>query len=134
MLVETDPGQGLEEMGNNKRVLDLFTKESQHRGITVLYLCQDLFPPGRFAKTISRNVHYFIAFKNPRDKRGLCTLLLQALPDRWQTLRLFDECMQRPYGYVMIDLHPVSDNRFRLLSNITAQDASTLVCERHSGD
>ena len=40
----------MEEAGNDKRVLDLFTKESHHRGITVLYLCQDLFPPGRFAK------------------------------------------------------------------------------------
>ena len=43
----------MEEAGHDKRVLDLFTKESHHRGITVLYLCQDLFPPERFAKTIS---------------------------------------------------------------------------------
>ena len=32
---------------NDKRVLDLFTRESHHRNITVLYLCQDLFPPGK---------------------------------------------------------------------------------------
>ena len=39
-----------EESGNDKRVLDLFTKDSHHRGITALYLTQDLFPPGKFAK------------------------------------------------------------------------------------
>ena len=39
----------MEEAGNDKRVFDLFTKELHHRGITVLYLCQDLFPLGRFA-------------------------------------------------------------------------------------
>ena len=58
MLVGSDAGQSMvvddlmEETGIDKRVLDLFTKESHHRGITVLYLCQDLFPPGRFAKTL----------------------------------------------------------------------------------
>ena len=66
----------IEEAGNNKPVLDLFTKESHHHGITVLYLCQELFPPGRFAKTISRNTHYVIALKNPCDKMGLHHLLL----------------------------------------------------------
>ena len=50
----------MEEPSNDKHVLDLVTKESHHRGITVFYLCQDLFPPGRFAKTISRNAHYII--------------------------------------------------------------------------
>ena len=69
----------MEEVGNDKRVLDLFTKESHHRGITVLYLCQDLFPPGRFAKTISRNAHYVIAFQNPRDKSGLRAVILASV-------------------------------------------------------
>lgn len=40
----------MEESGNDKRVLDLFTKDSHYRGITALYLTQDLFPPGKFAK------------------------------------------------------------------------------------
>ena len=82
----------MEEAGHDKHVLDLFTKESHHQGITVLYLCQDLFLPGRFAKTISRNAHYIITFKNPR---------------------LFDECTKRPYGYIIIDMHLASDDRFR---------------------
>ena len=34
----------MEEGGQVKRVLDLFTKDSHHRNITVLYLTQDLFP------------------------------------------------------------------------------------------
>ena len=34
----------MEEGGQDKRVLDLFTKDSHHRNITVLYLTQDLFP------------------------------------------------------------------------------------------
>ena len=72
--------------GQDKRVLDLFTKDSHHRNITVLYLTQDLFPPGKFSKTINRNAHYIVAFKNPRDQTGIRTILLQAFPDRWRRL------------------------------------------------
>ena len=54
----------MEEGGQDKRVLDLFTKDSHHRNITVLYLTQDLFPPGKFSKTIKGNAHYIVAFKN----------------------------------------------------------------------
>ena len=67
----------MEESGNDKRVLYLFTKDSHHRGITALYLTQDLFPPGEFAKTINRNAHYAICFKSPRDKTDIRNLLLQ---------------------------------------------------------
>ena len=65
----------MDEGGSDKRILDLFTKHSHHRNITVLYLCQDMFPPGKYAKSISRNVHYIVAFKNPRDGWGVRNLL-----------------------------------------------------------
>ena len=55
----------MDEGSHDKRVLDLFTKHSHHQGVTVLYLCQDMFPVGRYAKSISRNAHYIVAFKNP---------------------------------------------------------------------
>ena len=58
-----------------------YSEHSHHRNISVLFLCQDLFPPGKFAKTISRNVHYIVAFKNPRDQVGMHTLTLQAFPN-----------------------------------------------------
>ena len=70
----------MDEGGNDKRVLDLFTKHSHHRNITVICLCQDLFLNGKFAKTISRNAHYIAAFKNPRDQLGIRNLLRNRFP------------------------------------------------------
>ena len=55
----------MDEGSGDKRVLDLFTKHSHHQNITVLYLCQDMFPVGKYAKSISRNAHYIVAFKAP---------------------------------------------------------------------
>jgi len=48
-------------------LLDLFTEHSYNQNITVLYLSQDMFPSGKYAKSISRNAHYIVAFKNPQD-------------------------------------------------------------------
>ena len=111
VLVLDDP---MEEGVRDKRVLDLFTKDSYHRNITVLYLTEDLFPLGKFSKTINRNAHYIVAIKNPRDQTGIRTILLQAFPARWrQVLRLFKRVMSRPFGYLMLDVHPASDDRYQ---------------------
>ena len=116
----------MEEGGQDKRVLDLFTKDSHHRNITVLYLTQDLFPPGKFSKTINRNAHYIVAFKNPRDQTGIRTILLQAFPDRWrQVLRLFKRITSRPFGYLMLDVHPASDDRYRLWSHLPRRQGAS---------
>ena len=122
----------MDEGGNDKRVLDLFTRESHHRNITVLYLCQDLFPPGKYAKTISRNAHYIIVFKNPRDQSGFRALTMQAFPSLWrEVLRLFETCTERPYGYIMMDLHPASDDRYRLFSRVTREEGPTEAWRKH---
>ncbi|KAL9970540.1 hypothetical protein ACROYT_G022934 [Oculina patagonica] len=109
----------MEEGGNDKRVLDLFTKLSHHRNITVLYLCQDMFPPGKYAKSISRNAHYIVAFKNPRDQLGMRNLLLQAFPSRWQdVMDVYTTTTERPFGYMVLDLHPASGDDRRIFSHL----------------
>ena len=123
-----DPGRSDGRRGQDKSVLDLFTKDSHHRNITVLYLTQDLFFPGKFSKTIKRNAHYIVAFKNPRDQTGIRTILLQAFPDRWrQVLRLFKHITSRPFGYLMLDVHPASDDRYRLWSHLTPLEGQAQV-------
>ena len=62
------------EGGDNKDILNLFTQYSHHMNVTVFYLCQDMFPHGKYAKSISRNAQYIVAFKNPRDQVALRTL------------------------------------------------------------
>ena len=57
----------MSQCSNDQRVADIFTRGSHHRGISVLYLTQNLFPPGKLSRTISLNSHYFVIFQNPRD-------------------------------------------------------------------
>ena len=58
---------------DDERILDLFTKVSHYCDVTCIYLTQNLFPPGKFSRSISLNAHYIIAFNNPRDTLGLRT-------------------------------------------------------------
>ena len=111
------------EGNNDKTVLDIFTKHSHLRHITVLYLCQDMFPPGKFAKSILRNAHYIVAFKNPRDQLGVRNVVLQAFPDKWKTvLDVFRRVTSRPFGYLVMDLHPASSDERRLVSHLLKEE------------
>ena len=121
----------MDEGGNDKRVLDIFTKDSHHNDITVLYLCQDVFPIGKYAKTISRNAHYVVAFKNPRDQLGVRNLVLQAFPSEWEeVLKVYREATHKPYGYLLLDLHPSSDDNERLKSNLLKEEGFTTVYKK----
>ena len=111
------------EGGEAKELLDLFTKHPHHQNITVIYLCQDMFPPGKYTKSISRNAHYIIAFKNPRDQLGMKNLLLQAFPTCWQDMMdVYQKVAERPFGYMVLDLHPASDDRRRVFSNLLTHE------------
>ena len=61
-----------------------------------------------------------VAFKNSRDQTGIRTILVQVFPHCWrQVLQLFKRVTSRPFGYLMLDVHPASDDRYRLRSYLS---------------
>ena len=116
----------MDECGNDKNILDIFTKYSHHKNVSVIYLLQDIFPIGKYSKTISRNVHYVWAFKNPRDQVGIRNLLLQAFPTNWSTvLDTFQKVTEQPHAYLLLDFHPTSPDTQRVLSNVLKDQGIT---------
>ena len=109
----------MSECSKDQRVSDLFTRGSHHNGISVFYLTQNLFPPGKLSRTISLNSHYIIVFKNPRDSLGIATLSKQMFPGRSQYLRdSFHDATKKPFSYLLIDCHPQTPENIRLRTNI----------------
>jgi len=45
-------------------------------------------------------------------------------------MSIFRECTQRPFGYLMLDLHPASDDRYRLFTNVLPEEGPTETYER----
>lgn len=70
LVLDDVMGQGT----NNVQLMNLFTTYLHHMGITVIFLLQNIFPPGKYMRTISLNAHYIILFKKSRDERQVRTL------------------------------------------------------------
>ena len=86
----------MSQCSNDPRVSDLFTRDSHHLGMSVLYLTQNLFPPGERSRTISLNTGY----------------LLDA----------FHDATSRPYGYLVIDCHQLTPENMHLRTSILPKE------------
>ena len=106
-----------DEVANSKAVEQLFTRESHHRNLSVVYINQNLFYQGKHSRTIALNTHYTILFRNPRANSQLRIL-------RSQTgLKHLDEAYNdvmkhNRFGYLVIDLSPYSKTEYKLRTQI----------------
>ena len=64
----------------DKRIVNLFTRGSHHRNLSVIYIVENLFHQGKGSRSINLNSHYLVLFKNPRDKLQILTLAKQMYP------------------------------------------------------
>ena len=100
-------------------VLNLFCVESHHRNITAAILSQNVFPPGKCARSISINSHYIILFAAKRDKLQIQVLGRQMFPGQSKYfLQSYNDATNMRYGYLVCDLHPASNLRFQLRTHI----------------
>jgi hypothetical protein len=103
----------------NDTVANIFTKISHHRNVSVLYLTQNLFPKNKHARTISLNSHYLVLFKNPRDASQFAVLARQMYPNSSKfAIEAFKDATEKPYGYLLVDLKPDTDEKYRLRTKI----------------
>ena len=106
----------------DKRIVNLFTRGSHHRNLSVIYIVQNLFHHRKGSRSINLNSHYLVLFKNPRDKLQILTLAKQMYPGQSDFfLNQYEEAVKRPFGYLLIDLKTTtqdnSDN-CRLRTNV----------------
>jgi hypothetical protein len=99
----------------DQQVASLFTKKSHHKSIGVMYIVQNLFHPGKHHRTISRNAHYMVLFKNLTDVSQIMALAHQMYPRRTQLfLEAFARATARPHGYMVIDMKQNTPDILRL--------------------
>jgi hypothetical protein len=112
----------------NGSVCNIFTKISHHRNVSVMYLSQNLFYRSKHNRTMSLNAHYIVLFKNPRDANQVSTLARQMYPGRSKfLLEAFRDATEKPYGYLLIDLKPDTNEKYRIRTNIFSDDDKHLV-------
>jgi hypothetical protein len=107
----------------NQNVCDLFTKLSHHRDVSVVFVTQNLFHRNRFVRTMNLNTHYLILFKNPRDANQVSVLARQMYPGMSNfVVETYKDATKNPYGYLLIDLQPETDESYRIRTNIFPDD------------
>ena len=105
----------------DETVCKLFTKLSHHRNVSVVFLTQNLFHKSPHVRTMNLNTHYLVLFKNPRDVTQVATLARQMGKSKF-VLEAFEDATKERYGYLLIDLKPETDEKYRLRTNIFPDD------------
>lgn len=109
----------MSETSDSKSLVQLFTKGSHHRNLSIIYLVQNLFFQGKSSRTISLNSHYIVVFRNMRDVTQFRTLANQIMPHNsgW-LMQAYLDATSVPFGYIVIDNHPRSDPAYRFRTRI----------------
>ena len=103
----------------DKRIVNLFTRDSHHCNLSVIYFVQNLFHQGKGSRSISLNSNYLVLFKNPLDKLQILTLAEQMYPGQTDFfLNQYEEAVKRPFGYLLIDLKTTTQDNYRLRTNV----------------
>ena len=107
----------------DQNVCNLFTTISHHRNVSVVFISQNLFHRNRFVRTMNLNTHYIVMFKNPRDAGQVATLARQMYPGKGNfVVEAYKDATKEPYGYLLIDLKPETDENYRIRTKIFPDD------------
>lgn len=105
--------------------MTLFTEQSHHSNMTVILISQNIFPPYKYARSVSLNCHYFIIFANRRDKVQVQVFGRQILPgqtaffmDVYNDIMFGNRCVSGRSPYMVVDVHPFSDDTYQLRTHV----------------
>ena len=117
------------QSSSSQLVGNLFTRVAHHRECFIIHITQNLFQGGKVTRTQSLNAHYLVLFKNPRDRQQILYLARQIYP-RKETFVLdsFEDATRRNYGYLLVDLNPITPEELRLRTEDEDKQTYAYVC------
>jgi hypothetical protein len=99
--------------------VDIFTKGSHHRNLSVFNLIQNVHHQGKGHRDISLNSHYMVYFNNPRDRAQVAHFARQVDPDNPKfIIEAYRDATLRPHGYLLFDLKQSTPEEMRLRTDI----------------
>jgi hypothetical protein len=95
----------------------LFTRGSHNWGLSVVLVTQHLF--AKEVKTARANSHYLLLMKNPSGGLQVRNLAVQLFPQKMaHFMEAFQDATAQKFGYLLIDLHPKTEEDDRLKTAI----------------
>ena len=107
------------ETGGDERLTSLFTKESHHLNLSIIFITQNLFYKGKEMRNVSLNSQYLILFKNRRDMSQIMHLGKQLYPRMQKFFQeVYEDATKEPFSYLLVDLKNDTNERMRLRTRI----------------
>ena len=121
----------MHKVGKSPEMELLFTQGCHHRNLSVIFLTQNIFQQAKFARTIALNTHYLILFRNLRDASQVAHLGRQLYPGKGQILtEAYQEATSQPYGYLVLDMSPHSEDKYRMRTRIFPEEDTIVYAPR----
>ena len=107
----------------------MFLKDGHHRLWSIFLIVHHLFDSSiPYLRTILLNVQIFYLTNSPRSVSSLRTFMHQCFPGHGQTvMKIYSKLMDTNFNYLILDLHPRTNNRLRLKSKIFPDEGPTEV-------
>lgn len=104
---------------NNQEMELLFIQGCHHRQLSVVFMTQNLFQRGSRSRIIALNTYYLVLMKNVRDASQIAFLGRQLFPGHSNfLLEAYADATKSPYGYLLVDTSPHSEDKYRLRTHI----------------
>ena len=97
------------DAGKDQRIVNLFTRGSHHRNLSVIYIVQNVFHQGKGSRSISLNSHYLQVLTLAKQMYPGCTNFF---------LKQYEEAVRTSYGYLLIELKTTTQDGCRLRTNV----------------
>ena len=117
-----------EEICNSKAFVDIATA-GRHRGLSTIYIKHNLFHQNKLGRDVELQNTHIVLFKSPRDVMQVTTLSTQ-LGLGSELVDWYREATSVPFGHLLIDLSPRTDDRLRYCTNSGSVPSKFYIPER----
>lgn len=110
----------MSETASDPKLASLFTRESHHENISVIFIIQNLYVQGRKIRDITLNAQYLVIMKTKRDLRQIAEMGNQLMFGeakyfKWAYMKATNNI---PFSYLFCNLHPKADDTLKLCTRI----------------
>ena len=117
-----------EEICNSKAFADIATA-GRHQGLSTIYIKHNLFHQSKLGRDVDLQNTHIVLFKSPRDVMQVTTLSTQ-LGLGSELLDWYRDATSVPFGHLLIDLSPHTDDRLRYCTNTGSIPSKFYIPER----
>ena len=112
----------MHEAGKSEKILNIFTTDSHHKNMSVIFVTQNIFSQQINSRTISLNCQYIILTNNPRDRLQVQILGKQMFPGDSQFFnKAYNNAVSsKQYGYLLCDFTQLTLEENRVQTGVFA--------------